>query len=418
MTIKTKTHKTVRATVIIGAGFGDEGKGLLTDRTAARFGADCIVARFNGGAQAGHTVVLPDGRRHIHSHFGSGTPAGAATFLSKYFVSNPLLFWREKTALENQGFPPPTVFADQRGLVSTPYDMLINQFIEKARGGSRHGSCGIGFGETIERCLRSRYTTRVADLNDAGKMASVLDDIRQNWVPERLAGLGIETISGELMDLLRSDQLKNDFIASAERFYREIRPARPEILRSRKGVILEGAQGLLLDQDGGWFPHVTRSNTGLCNAIGLAEEAGLESLDVIYATRAYATRHGAGPLPHELAAAPYDGIKDPTNIPNPFQGSLRFGWLDLDLLKKTINADLRRYARRTPIKIGRQLAVTCLDQLDQKAFFVSHNKLRHSSPEGLAFAAGRATGIKNVLVSRGPTRQTVSKLKTKAVRYA
>src|SRR5687768_6543349 len=141
------------AVIIIGALFGDEGKGLLTDYHAARFGSDVIVARFNGGAQAGHTVVLPDGRRHIFSHFGSGTLTGAATFLSRYFVSNPLLFLREAAELEAIGIASPVIFADERAPVTTPYDMLINQWAETARGSAKHGSCGVGFGETVERSL-------------------------------------------------------------------------------------------------------------------------------------------------------------------------------------------------------------------------------------------------------------------------
>ncbi len=165
----SQTSQKTGALVIIGSNFGDEGKGLLTDWAAAPFGNDCIVARFNGGVQAGHTVVLPDGRRHIHSHFGSGTLAGAATFLGQHFVSNPLLFFRETAALEKLRIELPLVYADERGLVSTPFDMLINQIVEAARGSRKHGSCGLGFGETIERCLIPRYVTRIADLADSGK---------------------------------------------------------------------------------------------------------------------------------------------------------------------------------------------------------------------------------------------------------
>jgi adenylosuccinate synthase len=412
----SRTAKTTRATVIIGSGFGDEGKGLLTDWAAASYGADCIVARFNGGAQAGHTVVLPDGRRHVHSHFGSGTLAGAATFLSKHFVSHPLLFWRERSALEKLEIPSPLVFADERGLVSTPYDMLINQFIEEARAGSRHGSCGVGFGETVERCLPPRYATRITDLADPGKLASIIDDIRQTWVPARLGKLRVRSISAEQQELIDSDELRADFLEAAKNFYREIRLARPNILTTKSCAVLEGAQGLLLDQDGGWFPHVTRSNTGLRNAVELAEEAGIGTLDVIYATRAYATRHGAGPFPHELAAAPYSKIIDLTNIPNSYQGALRFGWLDLDLLTTTIKADFLPFSGKTKINIKPHLAVTCLDQLDQIAFFVRNNRISYSDPEGLVNAARRATGLKNVYTSRGPTRVTVSSWRVAAAR--
>src|SRR3954469_646850 len=97
------------ARVVIGANFGDEGKGLLTDYYAALAGEEgypvrAYVIRFNGGAQAGHTVVTPgEGKRHIFSHFGSGALAGATTFLSRFFVVNPIFFRNECKALNLGG---------------------------------------------------------------------------------------------------------------------------------------------------------------------------------------------------------------------------------------------------------------------------------------------------------------------------
>ena len=360
-----KSHKfkfprggTKSATVVIGSGFGDEGKGLLTDWAAAPAAADCLVARFNGGVQAGHTVVLPDGRRHIHSHYGSGTLAGAATFLSRYFVSNPLLFRRETAVLQQLEIELPAIFADERGFISTPFDMLINQIAEKARGKYKHGSCGVGFGETIERCESENFATRLADLADVKKFATILEQIRKVWVPFRLSKLGIANISSEYLELIDAADLTNDYLAASNQFYHSVSFARPDILTTAKRLVFEGAQGLLLDQESIFFPHVTRSFTGLRNAVELAEEAGITDLQVIYATRAYATRHGAGPLPCELPALPYAKITDLTNIPNPYQDSLRFGWLDLDLLKNTIDTDFQRYSTATSINIERHLAIT------------------------------------------------------------
>lgn len=401
-------HQNRRATVVIGSGFGDEGKGLMTDYFVSAFGKDAIVARFNGGAQAGHTVVLPDGRRHIHSHFASGTLSGAATYLSRFFVSNPLLFFKEKAEIVRLSDSNPQVFADERGFVSTPYDMLINQFVEEARGAKRHGSCGIGFGETIERCENSRFTTRLKDLKDTGKLAYRLLEIRQNWVPPRLQKLGLDALSAEQQALLDSSDLLDNFLETAARFYQEIEIAPPQILTTRP-AILEGAQGLLLDQEYGWFPHVTRSFTGLKNALELASEAGLTELGVTYATRSYLTRHGAGPLPGELAEKPSEKIVDLTNVPNPHQGTLRFAHLDLDLLGNAINADLERN-RTVDLKISPSLAVTCLDQLDENAAFVKERKLRQTTSENLLAKAAEATGLKQVYVSRGQTRETITNI--------
>lgn len=395
------------ASVIIGAGFGDEGKGLLTDFRAARFGADCIVARFNGGAQAGHTVVLPDGRRHVFSHFGSGTLAGAATFLSKHFVSNPLLFEREKIELEKLGAPAPRIFADQRGLVTTPDDMLINQWAEAARGAGKHGSCGIGFGETIERSLDERFRIRIIDLEDAEKLRVKLADIRQNWTPQRLTQLNVLKLTAEQTDLLAAARLRDDFIRAATEFYRSLQLARPDILTTAAHTIFEGAQGLLLDQDEGWFPHVTRSHTGLRNAVQLAAEAGFNRLDCVYATRAYATRHGAGHLPHELPRQPFAKIEDATNTRNPHQDELRFGWLDLDLLGTVIARDFERHRAATNIELTKQLAITCLDQLPAQTHFVRGSKLRQARVSDFVAAAAAAANVTKIYLTRGQTRLTI-----------
>ena len=114
---------TRRAQAVIGAAWGDEGKGLLTDALAR---PDTLVVRFNGGAQAGHTVTAPDGRRHVFHGVGSGTFRGAATFLSRFHVHNPLLHGEEVAQLRRLGLHP-RVLADPQGMVTTPWDMMLNQ---------------------------------------------------------------------------------------------------------------------------------------------------------------------------------------------------------------------------------------------------------------------------------------------------
>src|SRR4051812_30640034 len=91
----------MRVSAVIGANYGDEGKGLVTDYLAEE-GEGAVVVRFNGGAQAGHTVVTPEGKRHVFHHFGSGTFRKARTHLSRFFISNPALFRPEFEALADQ----------------------------------------------------------------------------------------------------------------------------------------------------------------------------------------------------------------------------------------------------------------------------------------------------------------------------
>jgi adenylosuccinate synthase len=138
--------------VVIGAGYGDEGKGLMTDYLTGQQEkpSDTVVVRFNGGAQAGHTVQN-DKCRHVFKHYSSGTLHGATTCLSRFFVVNPLLWAEEYEALYRKSvwqrsLKGQRLLIDARAHVSTPYDMLYNQIIELSRGAARHGSCGVGFG--------------------------------------------------------------------------------------------------------------------------------------------------------------------------------------------------------------------------------------------------------------------------------
>ena len=136
-----------KAHVVIGAGYGDEGKGMWTDYLV-RTNNNCLVVRANGGAQVGHTVVR-NGERRVFSHLGSGTLQGAPTLYSKFSVVSPLVFFKEVDG-RNADIPF-TVFVDGDTPVTTPYDMLLNHVLETERGDKRHGSTGIGFGATLER---------------------------------------------------------------------------------------------------------------------------------------------------------------------------------------------------------------------------------------------------------------------------
>ncbi|MFZ1642847.1 MAG: adenylosuccinate synthetase [Candidatus Contendobacter sp.] len=392
------------ARVVIGAQFGDEGKGRVTDYYAAEVGRDGIVIRFNGGAQAGHTVVTPDGLRHVFSHVGSGAFADAATFLSRFFVSNPILFLKEMETLAAKGVEP-VVYVDPQSPVTTPYDMMINQIVERERGGDRHGSCGVGFGETIERNLTPAYTLTVADLADRSALAAKLDAIRRKYAPARLARLGFAAAFARNADLFLSDAILEHYVEDARRFLQLATAADIQAATRGRHLLFEGAQGLLLDQDRGFFPHVTRSNTGLRNVLALAGELNLTRLEVTYATRAYLTRHGAGPLLHELPEKPYPGVIDATNVPNAYQGTLRFAWLDLDLLQRAIAEDLADAQRFPALSLTPRLAITCLDQIgDDKVTYYSGGLRRQATVESFIAAATAAVGIHEVLLGFGADR--------------
>ncbi|MEZ0262609.1 MAG: adenylosuccinate synthetase [Alphaproteobacteria bacterium] len=395
------------ANVVIGANFGDEGKGLTTDFFCEEAGGAAVVVRFNGGAQAGHTVVTPDNTRHVFSHFGSGSFTGAETFLSRYFVCNPLLFAKEHAVLAPKCAIPP-MHADAAAPVTTPYDMMINQMAEEARGASRHGSCGMGFGETLER-HENGFKITCGDLADTESLRQKLKNLRENWMPQRLFKLGLSNVPEKWQERIASDGILDKYVEDTALFLQLVTVEQPDYLgKVEKRIVFEGAQGLLLAEDHRWFPHVTRSPTGLKNVLLLAGDAGIGQLDVAYITRAYLTRHGAGPMPHELGRLPYPRITDATNVHNDWQGSLRFGWLELDLLATTIKDDLAR--NQSSIKVSHGIAVTCLDQLDGEATVAEGDKLSKVSVEMLPALIKLRTGASFLIESRGPSRTNVNRV--------
>lgn len=401
------------ATAVIGANFGDEGKGLLTDFLAFRAPLRTLVVRANGGAQAGHTVVAPGGRRHVFGHVGSGALCGAPTLLSRFFVSNPLLLDKEWSDLADL---TPRLLVDGRSPVTTPFDMLVNQMVERARGTRRHGSCGVGFHETIERGLRPEFRLTVDDLRHAGVIHEKMEAIQRAYLPGRLSALGLTPVEGE-RELLEGPRLAKAFRVSVRRFLsRADIVSDIEALTGFEHVLFEGAQGLLLDEDHPWFPHVTRSKTGLKNIVSLLQEAGLNLLHAVYATRWYFTRHGAGPFPTEMADKPSPTIMDHTNLPNDWQGTLRFGLLDLEGLSGTIHAD-RLHAAGMDLDVS--LALTCLDQMGDHAEFIAEGNTRlRVNPFSAVEILAERTGLEVGFTSWGPVRTDVQSLVPARIRWA
>lgn len=395
------------AYAVIGANFGDEGKGLATDALAADLmgqGLDPVVVRSNGGAQAGHTVET-QGRRHVFHHVGAGAFTGARTHLSRFFVAHPALLLRELQELRPLLPATPEISIDPGAQVTTPWDVLLNQAAEAARGAARHGSCGVGFGETLERVARGHPLT-VADLAAPG-LADRLVAIRDGWVPARLEALGVagHPAIAAHRDTLWSDALLAGFVQEA-RIFAALLHARSDAELGAETVLFEGAQGLMLDMDLGVMPHLTRSNTGLRNMIAIAEESGIEEIRPLYMTRAYMTRHGAGPLLHEAGVLPWAEVTDPTNRPNAWQGSLRLAPLDLDETARFIRADLA-FADGSGVRVTPGVGVSCLDQLRGGARLVRDGQTGTVPPDRVPTLLAEVTGQPVRLESRGPDRVDV-----------
>jgi adenylosuccinate synthase len=313
------------ACAVIGASFGDEGKGLVTDYLSHQGGN--VVVRFNGGANAGHTVVSPDGRRHVFSHFGSGTFNELPTYLSEFFVCNPILFFKERDKLDGILDFIPQVYAHPSCLVTTFADMMINQTLESKRGDGRHGSCGVGLSETVSRSELPHLKITMADLwNDSRTLEARLQEICTKYAEFR-TGKPIGSPS-------QVEQMIGRFLQGCHEFAHQVEPLGIEQCTD---PIFEGAQGLLLDQDNKeFFPHLTRSSTGMKNVRTLCSQAGIDKVEAYYVSRTYLTRHGAGPLPGQDDNLRY---VDDTNEDNEHQGSLRFAKMDYNALKRRCTQD-------------------------------------------------------------------------------
>lgn len=395
---------------VIGAGFGDEGKGRTVDALVADMqaqGAAPWVVRFNSGAQAGHTVVAPDGRRHVFHHVGSGAFLGAPTYLGPEVALNPWLLGPELDALAALGAPAPRLIAHPRAPVTVPFDVMINQALEEARGHGRHGSCGVGFGETIGRSEDETVALRGADLQSEERIRAQWEAIRRRHVPRRLAAMGLPATA--LDAWIDNTALRDRFVRDALALGRRLEWADAEVLAHQDALVFEGAQGLRLDQDIGVFPFVTRSHTGLPGVVRLAREAGLGdpnqsgriTVDAHYITRAYLTRHGAGPLPDELDRPSAPGFSDPTNVPNPFQGTLRFAHLDTTALRSDIGIDRTR-ANGMGALVRPVLEVTCLDQMGPRTTLRDGTVVDTTA---LARHVAQAVGIPLAAEAWGPTRE-------------
>lgn len=392
--------------VVIGANFGDEGKGLMTDYFAYNNSKNGIVIRFNGGSQAGHTVVTPESLRHVFSHFGSGTFVGLPTYLSDFFIINPMMFKKEYEGLDRKTIKPVT-YINSDCLVTTPYDMLINQIAEITRDNKKHGSCGIGINETIRR--NDKLSIRYKDLNDIDTLIFQLVEIRDIYVSHRLKELGVNSISIEYMDLLKNDNIIVNYINDVKFMLNNSAIKSLNFLNSFDNIIFEGAQGLLLDQNSNFFPNVTPSNTGIKNVVKIIKDLKWENenIEIVYITRNYMTRHGAGSFPTEIKEKPFKNIIDLTNISNRYQGDLRFGILNIDLLKDTINKDIEN---TKDLKYKVSLAVTCLDQVDGEVEYIVNSRRMKGDINYLLSKLFDTLNMKDGYLSYGITRHTIKSL--------
>ena len=335
----------IHCVVVVGAQWGDEGKGKVVDVLAER--ADMVV-RYQGGANAGHTVHTGAGEFVLHQ-IPSGILQGAVCVVGNGVVLDPETFFTELDALASRGVKlEHRLFVSDRAHLVLPYHKLLDQARERRE---QIGTTGRGIGPTYEDKF-GRRGLRVGDLRQMARA--------QDHVAERVAGandmlrlLGATELADEQEHRQLLARLAPRLLPLAVDAGRAVHDA----LTRGDSVLLEGAQGALLDVDHGTYPYVTSSNT---TAGGAAVGAGIgpTAIDaVLGVVKAYTTRVGNGPLPTEAPPAEAEHIR---RLGGEFGATTgrprRCGWFD---------AVVVRYAVRVNGLGG--LAVTKLDVLDSFA---------------------------------------------------
>ena len=337
----------VRTAVIVGAQWGDEGKGKIVDVLSDNFS---IVARYAGGHNAGHTVIIK-GKKFILQLVPCGVlRSGCRSVIGNGVVLDPMAFLKEVAALRENGVKVDgNLFVSNRAQVILPYHRMIELASENAPGRVKIGTTSRGIGPAYEDKM-GRRGLRVADLLDLGLLKTHIENAcrEKNMIAHAL-------FNSEPLD---SDKMYDEYAKASAQiapFVCDTAALLNEALAEGESIMFEGAQGTMLDIDHGTYPFVTSSSAtsgGAAIGTGVAPNA-IDS--VIGVTKAYCTRVGGGPFPTEALDATGDLLRARGNEYGAVTGRpRRCGWLDLPLL---------RYAGM--INGISWLVVTKLDVLDE-----------------------------------------------------
>lgn len=349
----------MKATVLVDLGYGDSGKGATVDyfsRQALSAGENPVVVRYTSGAQCAHNVVTPEGMHHEFRHYGSGSLVGVPTFLSRDVIITTEILVMEtgslaaKCSLAHTTLP--SIAAHIDSLVTMPWQRAMNMLKEahRQKTGVHHGSCGFGIGETMDYALRfpdhairlgDFYELSAQDLTDKAvtslrwymsTYAELIEEVRANsdikadYVLDWFNDFDSMTEFREVMNRVCEVEKANLSLIS-------IRPMSDAEWHSQLSqfdhLIFEGGQGVMLDEWYGFNPHTTWATTTSANAKRICDELDITDTVTYGITRAYSTRHGAGPMPTEDATfAEYMKDREIHNRTGAFQGSFRFGFFD------------------------------------------------------------------------------------------
>ncbi|MDR6264239.1 adenylosuccinate synthase [Roseobacter sp. N2S] len=315
--------------VVVGAQWGDEGKGKIVDWLSER--AD-IIARFQGGHNAGHTLVI-DGKVYKLNALPSGVVRGGKlSVIGNGVVLDPWHLMQEIAKIREQGVeisPESLMIAENTPLILPIHGELDRAREEASSKGTKIGTTGRGIGPAYEDKV-GRRSVRVADLADEATLIARVDRALQHHDPLR-KGLGITPIDRDAL-IAQLLEIAKDILPYAAPVWKVLNEQR----KAGKRILFEGAQGALLDIDFGTYPFVTSSNV-IAGQAATGVGIGPGSIDyVLGIVKAYTTRVGEGPFPTELQDADGQRLGERGHEFGTVTGrQRRCGWFDAALVRQT-----------------------------------------------------------------------------------
>ncbi|MFP4240007.1 adenylosuccinate synthase [Rhodosalinus sp.] len=315
--------------VVVGAQWGDEGKGKIVDWLSER--AD-VVARFQGGHNAGHTLVIGDQTYKLHALPSGVVRPGKLSVIGNGVVLDPWHLMREIETLKGQGVEvtPATLMIAENTPLILPFHGELDRAREAAVGVARIGTTGRGIGPAYEDKV-GRRAVRVADLGDRATLQARVDRALVHHDALR-RGLGLEPVDRDAL-VAALEAVAPQILPFAAPVWRVLNEKR----RSGRRILFEGAQGALLDIDFGTYPYVTSSNV-IAGQAATGTGIGPGAIDfVLGIVKAYTTRVGEGPFPTELDDADGERLGTRGHEFGTTTGrKRRCGWFDAVLVRQSI----------------------------------------------------------------------------------
>lgn len=316
---------------IIGSQWGDEGKGKITDLLSAKCD---VVVRYQGGNNAGHTIIVDDKKIVLHVIPSGVLHTHATSIIAHGVVFDPDAFKAELVEVEKAGITltPNNLKVSENCSVITSYHKLLDA-VRESKGPVKIGTTGKGIGP----CYEDKVARRAIKVKDLTNLETLKIKLEKNIIEkaslfEHLYGSEFPSVEEEANRLFELGKLVGPFIADTFSYL-------DKAVNQDKKILFEGAQGILLDIDYGSYPFVTSSNTssgGIYTGAGLMGRPLVETLGI---TKAYTTRVGEGPFPTELHSELGKKIQQKGGEFGATTGRIRrCGWLDLPLLKYSVKA--------------------------------------------------------------------------------